>query len=295
MSTKSCTLGLSFCCNVIPVEEYQAAFQRLHQWGYDGVELWPPAFERYSHAQLCDMLAEAGLRCPQVSPPLDVAGNRQQVEAGFRLGSTFVHHAAAIGAPLLRVQMGRVRAEHADEQVWKYGVEALRRLAKTAANEGVVLALETVRDSMAETSRHALRILDEVGQDNLRLNLQLPLRGEDIWESLQLCSKFAAHMHIHNWQVTPSPDVPGNVLMSQITYINAGVIDYRRFAQAAVDAGFTGYLSIEHGTHHGRHAWFDTALRDGRYLRRIINELIAAGRVNQPPEFARPNLKGKST
>jgi sugar phosphate isomerase/epimerase len=284
-------LGLAFCTNVIPVDDLAAGMSRLNQWGYDAVEFWPAAFERYSNAQLRDMLVRSGLSCAQVSPSLDFTGNRAQQDAIHRLGVSFIERAMAIGAPLVRVMAGRVKAENVNDQTWQAIVNAIRRLCVVAAGHGITLALETVRDSFAETSRNALRIIDEVGQGNLRLNLQLPLRGEDIWSSLQSCGKHAMHMHIHNWQVTPSPDVPTSVLMSQITYIDAGVIDYRRFLQSVVASGFSGCISIEHGTHHGRHAWHDTAMRDGRYLRHLIGELVSQGSVVPPAKWSGKPVK----
>lgn len=278
-------LGLAFCTNVIPVEDLETGMEKLSQWGYDAVEFWPAAFDRYSCNDLVAMLSRTQLNCAQLSPSFDLTTGKAQLDGSLSNAVIWVERAAKLGCSLVRLLTGRVGVERVSPEGWRMAVGAIRQMCDAAAPYGVTFALETVRDSLAETSLSALRLLEEVDRENLKLNLQLPLKGEDLWDSLRGLSKFAVHMHVHNWQVAPRPEVPRNLVTTQITFLDAGVIDYRRFLREALESGFEGYMSVEHGTHHGRHVWTDTALRDGRYMRYLINDLVAEGEARA---MARP-------
>ena len=129
-------------------------------------------------------------------------------------------------------------------------------------SHGIVFPLETHQvihggPNLTDTSATTLRLLEDVGMDNLKVNLQTPLLGESVFYSATELGEHVVHLHAHNWI--------GN--FRNRTFLDSGDVDFAGFVQILEDKGFEGYISIEHGDHHPP---YETAVHEARYLKRLI-------------------------
>ena len=103
----------------------------------------------------------------------------------------------------------------------------------------------------------SLSLLEEVGMDNLKVNLQTPLVGESVFYTAEQLGEHVVHLHGHNWI--------GD--WSHRTFLDSGDVDFTAFIGVLKDKGFDGYISIEHGSHHPP---YETAAHEIRYLKWLI-------------------------
>ena len=119
-----------------------------------------------------------------------------------------------------------------------------------------------------DTTDSTLRLLREVNASNLGVNLQVPLKGEDILESARKLAGHVIHLHAHNWI--------GKVNWlheSKMTFLDSGEQDFEGFVRILHEKGFDGYISIEHASHRGRHDPMETAKHEILYLKDLIKRL----------------------
>jgi sugar phosphate isomerase/epimerase len=139
--------------------------------------------------------------------------------------------AAGLGAPVLRVFVGRAEAKGPSrEQRVAWVVEALRECAARAAEHGVVLAYQN-HDELLRTAAEVLELRERVGSDWFSLNVDVgSLRTGDPYEEIARLAPFAC-----TWQLKER-------------LFRRGVeekTDLRRVIGIIRDAGYRGYVPIE--------------------------------------------------
>ncbi|MCX4679032.1 sugar phosphate isomerase/epimerase [Streptomyces sp. NBC_01433] len=87
--------------------------------------------------------------------------------------------AVLLGAPRVRVWAGGAGSSAATPQERRGTVACLREAARIAADHGLELALEFHSKTLTDTVASTVRLLDEVGADNLRTYWQPPLDAPD--------------------------------------------------------------------------------------------------------------------
>ena len=239
---------------------------RLKGYGFDGVELWPRYLEEWGPERWGATLQAHGMRCLQLCPYFNFVSGEAKIDVSRQMLADYLSAAQIMGCSRLRVFTGPpwgdgvVGAREATEAQWDSAITHLREFCDIAANQGVELCLECHEGSLMEDSPSTLRLLNGVDRPNLTVNLQLPLCDEAWQVSLTQLAGFTRHIHIHNWEKALGE--------GDMTFLDAGVFDWRPVIAAILQQTPVNLtLSVEHPTHNGRHDSWETAQRDGRFLR----------------------------
>jgi sugar phosphate isomerase/epimerase len=241
---------------------------RLEEAGFDGIELWPGPLRAHGAAAWAEALAEHGLRCLQLCPYFDFMRGEESLRSTHAKATRYLEHADVLGCTRLRTFTGPpwgegvVSAAAATPAQWADTIAGLTSLCELVGPE-VELCLECHEGGLAENATSALRLIDGVGRPNLTVNLQLPLVDEAWTVSLERLGEHTTHAHVHGYL-----DRAGG----PYTWLSdpANVFDWRPVVErVAVDLGRDLCLSVEHADHdRGDDVW-DTAARDGAYLREL--------------------------
>ena len=232
-----------FCTNVFRDEEMYPALRALSEMGYDGVELWDSFLSNTDLDRLGTYLTELKLEVLQICPYFNVTGTEEQLEQTMESAREYLKIAQLLNCHLIRTFTGSVSSADVSPDIYQQAVKALREICALGRPQGVLFVLETHEGSLMETGPATLRLLNDVGADNLRVNLQVPLDGgrEDVFRSVELLGKYTVHLHAHNW-IGSWPN---------FTFLEDGDYDFEQFLQALREKGFDGAVSIEHGNHSG--------------------------------------------
>jgi sugar phosphate isomerase/epimerase len=93
--------------------------------------------------------------------------------------------------------------------------------------------------------------------ENLTVNLQTPLVGESVFHTAEQLGEHVVHLHAHNWLES----------WPNLTFLDAGDVDFAAFLRVLQSKGFDGYISIEHGNHHPP---YETAAHEIAFLKKLI-------------------------
>ncbi len=145
---------------------------------------------------------------------------------------TWLHHAAALGAPVLRVFAGAPQAGQRSEDAERCCIECLEACAHTAAETGVMLALENHGGIVAE-AEGILRIIKAVRSPWCAVNLDTGnFRTPDPYRDIALCAPYAVTTHLKT-EVQPRGGARAPA-------------DIPRIVKILADAGYRGYLTLEY-------------------------------------------------
>ncbi len=251
----------AFCTNVFPLEDHPEACIELKKAGFDAVELWPQYLEPRTLETIRKEVTDLGLAVAQVCPYFNVTGTQEQLEASYRMAEQYVAYANALNCKNIRVFTGSVSVREATEKQYAQGVEGLRNICDIGKDK--MFVLETHTGSLMETPETTLRLLEAVGRDNLRVNLQVPMRlcEHDPYTCAEMLGDYTVHLHAHNWESDDDMD---------LTYLDSGNYDFEKFLSILVGKGFDGYISIEHANHFGKHDPYEVAYHEAKYLKELI-------------------------
>jgi sugar phosphate isomerase/epimerase len=223
-----------------------AAFARLAELGYDGVELMIKNPAALDGAEIRRLLAVHGLRLTGlcsghifgedqlglVQPDLSV--NR---EALSRL-KEFVAFAAGFG-PGTMVNIGRSRGlgdATRMEATLQQAAGVFQELAEYASPQGVRLILEPIRRqevTYIHSTLDGLAMARRVDRPNFGLMLDtfhMYLEDEDMFAALRQAAPYVWHMHFSD---------------SNRCWPGSGAIDYPRVVDLLNEIGYAGYVSTE--------------------------------------------------
>ncbi|MHA7984286.1 sugar phosphate isomerase/epimerase family protein [Rathayibacter sp. CAU 1779] len=278
-------IDLGFC--LVRAVEPSFAARKVREAGLDGVELWPAALGEGGVPAWRDALEAEGLRCLQVCPYFDFMGGPQSITRSAWELEEHVVAARALGCRRLRAFTGpawgsdTVDSASATAGQWRDTIAGLRLLCDLAGDE-IELCLECHENSLIEDSDSVLRILDGVSRPSLTVNLQLPLRDEDWRVSLDRLSPFTSQAHVHNYT--------GEFGRSDLTWLDAGTFDWEPVVETVVVGnGRDMCLSIEHADHgRGDDVW-ETAHRDGAFLRELRDRVLGGDAEHRRPPAPEPD------
>ena len=256
----------SFCTNVFSPEEMEKAIINLSYMGYDALEFWDQYLRKVDISWLVDRLQHSRIEVSQICPYFNFTGSKEDWEKSIKIAGRYIGLAKKLNTKLIRVFTGKVGSEEATKKQWKAGVEGLKKICAMGKEEGITFVLETHPGSLMDTSKSTLRILEEVGMDNLKVNLQVPLKGEeDPLISAEKLGRYTVHLHAHNWKYLKEDYTWG-----ELTFLDSGCYDFEKFIRILHSKGFNGYISIEHADHNGLRNPYKTAQHEIKYLKDII-------------------------
>ena len=192
-------------------KKLEDVIDHLVKTGYDGIEIAPFHLKDKAAPELAAirrLAAETGLRIAMLSPHFALTRDiPQRLEQSLATAGFAVVIANALagseGPPMIRVVTdsgaGSIGAGNASPEHWQRATHALRRI--TALDPGMVFALETAPDTLADQPDAALRLLDAVGARNLWLSYR-PAEADPVaeWRTLRHAVR---HVHL------PGPDTFG--------------------------------------------------------------------------------------
>ena len=259
----------SFCTNIMPLQELPEAIKSLANLGYDGVELWDNFLRENEIDWISELLNDNKIRASQICPYFNFTGSPEEWNESIQIAEEYIDFALKLNKPLIRVFTGHVGGNDASTSEWEKGVEGIKKICEMGFEDGIRFALETHGGSLMESTDSTLRLLNDVNMENLGVNLQVPLNGEDIWETLEKLASFAIHIHAHNWVHDPYSSKAHELGESNLTFLDQGWLDFDRFTNVLIDKGYFGYISIEHSRHGGKHSWKETAVHEIEYLKQL--------------------------
>lgn len=156
-----------------------------------------------------------------------------------------------------------------DDETWQLAVSRLQELGSHAADMGLQMSLEMYEDTLLGSSESAVRLVQDIGLDNVGLNpdlgnlyrLHRPI--EDFLTAVERCMPHANYWHVKNY--FRSEDSAGNVvsLPAPMAY---GSANYRRAIEIAIEAGFDGPFCVEHYGGDG----LTVSAQNREYIRRML-------------------------
>ncbi|MGP3534251.1 sugar phosphate isomerase/epimerase family protein [Microbacterium sp. RD1] len=271
---------------------WRETFAEIADAGFDAVELtdvWLKAgdlsareladLSAVAEAEGLDLVAVAAIRRSVIDDAAgyeNLAYSHRSIDAAAAIGARVF--SLGLHEPLSRAQQGALWFwteagavnDPADRDRWDTAVRRIRELADHAEQVGVSLALEMYEDTYLGTAESAVRLVEEVGRDNVGLNpdtgnlLRLHRPIEDWREVLRVVLPYTTYWHVKNY--ARDEDAAAGLYTAVPTSLALGLIDYRWAVREAISAGFAGILTCEH--YGGDGLSVSAANRD--YLRTIL-------------------------
>lgn len=136
-----------------------------------------------------------------------------------------------------------------DAETRALAVRRLRELGEHAASVGLPMSLEMYEDTYLGTAESAVRLIEEIGLDNVGLNpdignlVRLHRPIEDWREMHEKTLPYANYWHVKNY--TRDEAVDGSWYTSVPASMELGLINYRAMVARAVELGFRGPFLME--------------------------------------------------
>lgn len=253
-------------------EEWFASLQQVADAGFTAAELtdtWLRAGDLRPAER--EWLADAA-RAAQVEIPAVALIRRSILEKGQEANNLAYSHrsidaAAALEAgvvsvglhePLLPGQRQALwfwtaegaRNDPQDADAWAAAVAGLKELGRHAADVGMLLTLEMYEDTFLGTADSAVRLVEEIGMDNVGLNpdtgnfIRLHRPIEPWAEVLHKVLPYTNYWHVKNY--LRSEDPATGAYFTAPTSLELGLINYRKAIADAVGYGFRGVITCEH-------------------------------------------------
>ncbi len=255
-----------------PPKSWDAVFLEVAELGFDRIELSdshlrPADLEPSRRDELLAIARDRGVAIPSlhvqrksvIMPGDDGSRNlayaHRSIDAaaawGMEVFSTGLHQpftAAQRAALWFWTVPGPVDPD--DPEVWATAVSRIRELGRHAAEVGLLMSLELYEDTYLGTADSAVRLVEEVGLDNVGLNpdvgnlIRLHRPVEDWRELYARTLPYANYWHLKNYARDEAGD--GSWHSSTPATLEAGLINYRQVVRDAVEGGFTGIFLMEH-------------------------------------------------
>jgi sugar phosphate isomerase/epimerase len=222
-------------------------------------------------------------------------------EANLAYSHRTLDAAAALGIETVSFGLHQALTAEQQEQLWFWTVEGhqddpadwdlavgrLQELGRHAAELGILVSLEMYEDTFLGTGDSAVRLVQDIGMDNVGLNpdignlVRLHRPIEPWWELVEKTVPYANFWHVKNY--ARDEDRAQGAYFAVPAPMQYGLIDYRRAFAYAIEQGFQGVICVENYGGDGLSVCADN--RD--YLRRHVlpkreGYALGASRVRQP-------------
>lgn len=303
-------------------EQWQSVLQEVADAGFRDVDLtdsWiRPGDLRQSRLQeLAHAVSVAGLRAPAISAIRRSVIDARNWQENLAYSHRTIDAAAWLGCEVvslgLHQELTRQQREQlwfwtveghkdpvGDEKTWSIAVSRFRELGRHAAEVGVMLSLELYEDTYLGTADSAVRLVQDIGLDNVGLNpdignLVRPHRPIESWQELvEKTLPYANYWHVKNY-ARDEHRATGNYT-SVPAPLESGLISYREAFRVAISAGFQGVICTEHygGDGLSVSAANEAYLRN-RILPRTSDYPLGSSRVAQKKQSPAPAASEKAT
>jgi protein FrlC len=233
----------------------QEAIRRLHQHGYQGIEVWggrPHAYRRDLDDELDDIVAllerlemavpnfiPAQFRYPSILCSPNETVRRDSV----RYIEDAIDTARRLGAPYVSLCPGMTLFGQDLADGWAQLRKSFTELLDYTAGSDMVLLIEPAHkaeSTLILTVKDGLRMIEEIGSERLGILLDTGhanVNGEDLAQVVASLKGVALHIHIDdNHGDSDAHLIPGK-----------GDIDFAPFVQALKEIDYQGFVSAELG------------------------------------------------
>ncbi len=272
-------------------EAWPGVFAEIAEAGFDQVDLTdgclrPGDLSSDQLDRLKTVLAEAGLAAPAISAIRrsvidaengedNLAYSHRTLEAGAALGCSVVSfglHQALTPAQQEQLWFWTVEGyrDPDDPEVWALAVSRLQELGRHADELGLLVSLEMYEDTYLGSSSSAVKLVTDIGLDNVGLNpdlgnlVRLHRPIEDWRVMAEATLPYANYWHVKNYQ--RDEDRAKEIYVAVPAPMESGVISYREAVRIAIAHGFQGAFMCEHYGGDG----LSVAASNRDYLRRHV-------------------------
>jgi sugar phosphate isomerase/epimerase len=206
--------------------------------GFDALEVWQnhvAALPADQVPALADLGRKLGVQFPITGayPVLDFEGREREAELK-RMEELF-RRAGMLGSRVVKIFGGRVASQDVTGLQWHRSIEFVREMLKASADSKLTLTAETHSKTLADEADAALRFIETVGSDRLKICWQ-PYGMRDTEKTIGDFDRLAKHViHVHLIG-RKGPDYAS---------LEESDLDNRRALEHYFEAGFDGFLSIE--------------------------------------------------
>ncbi|NVM52547.1 MAG: sugar phosphate isomerase/epimerase [Candidatus Helarchaeota archaeon] len=255
----------------------------ISELGYDGIEIWGDHLKGYetSLEKIKKLLYWKNLEVSMISPYFDFTGSTQKWNSSILTARKFIQFAKELDCSLIRCFTGKVSSEFATKRQWKRCIDGIKYIAQIAKKDNITLAIEIHPNTLMDTNDSTMRLLEEVDEDNVKLNLDF----YNMWEMdqispLKLLDKlypWVVHIHAKNAVLSKGRISPFWYVMDKgrdllgIRNLSKGDLDYDLILKELINKGYDKYISIE--CFETRRFPLRVAKEEIIYFRRILSSL----------------------
>jgi sugar phosphate isomerase/epimerase len=175
-----------------------------------------------------------------------------------------------------------------DEDAWSLAVTRFREIGRRAAEHGMIVSLELYEDTFLGTADSAVRLVEEIGLDNVGLdpdigNLVRLHRTIENWRDiLAKTLPYTNYWQVKNYYRDENPSSGSIVTMP--APLALGFVNYRDAVRDALALGFQGVFCCEHYGGDG----LGVSAQNMQYLRTLLPApAVTAAPVAVAPEESR--------
>lgn len=224
-------------------EDIEKSIARLSKFGYDGVEFVgePETMDVKKIRELLDKYnMEASSICGIYTPERDLVSSNENIRKNaINYIKQCVDFAFAIGSKNISVTPTacmKIRPEVDIKTEWSWAVEGIREAGEYAGEKGIRLSVEAwnrYETYLVNRLEQSLAIVNEVDLPNVGCmgdTFHMNIEEENIADAFRLVGKKLYYVHIAD----SNRAAPGR-----------GHIDFKAIAQALIEIGYEGWLSME--------------------------------------------------
>lgn len=224
--------------------EHEPLLARIHEWGFDGVELFLSPSEPADVPSVRRMIERLGLEaaaCSVLPREANLISSQPETrKRGAAYLKTCVERTAELGGKLicgpLYAGLGVMTGRRRTGEEWAWAVEGLDAAAEHGRRFGVTLCIEPLNrfeTYFLNTLEDAARLVHDVGASNVRIHFDTfhaNIEQKKPADSLRAVAKELGHVHISE----NDRGVPGT-----------GHNDWRSVFLALKEIGYDGWMTIE--------------------------------------------------
>ncbi|SFR68581.1 sugar phosphate isomerase/epimerase family protein [Halogeometricum limi] len=268
-------MELAFSTNAYTNHTLPDAVRRIADHGYAGVELlgdvphaYFPEFDADDVAALGDALAETGIAVSNVNantasgyysdaPPsaffepsvINPEADRRTWRVEYTKRA--IDLAASTGAPSVCLSSGRPLPGTMPDEAYDHLVSSLHAILDYAEPRGVQVGIEFEPELLVECTDEVLTLIDDVGRDNLGVNLDVghaAVYGEDLRESIEKSAGHITGVHLE--------DIAGGIRGKHYHLVpGEGDLDFDVVFDSLDSIGYDGFVTLELYTYPDRPDW----------------------------------------
>lgn len=270
--------------HVIPNEKVEETIPKLAALDYEGLEFWEQYLSTADLKRLRKILIENDMKVAQLCPYFEFTLDEERWRWSVKMAEVYIQRCLELECSLIRTYTNcpwerrlpfpptgkpLLRSADATDAQWKAAIRGLKKICKMGSKYDINFALEN-SPGLLDSSESVLNLIEEVGAENLGVNLQVPLstdkeKGMNYMESVEKLGEHVIHVHANNYTEDGT-----------FTFLDEGYIDYEAIIRRLHEKfGFNGYVSVEHATHGGRHTPLETAEHEIVYLKNLIKKITS--------------------